>query len=644
MEPLQLFHWTRFWRATKFFMAPLLVVIMATMGCGRMPGQTFPSPGSRPGRQVQAVSTHNVGVGYSTITNQFFLFSDYEAAKLAPEAVGAFLVALEGYEIFGAVPNYSGRIDARVRTPSGWEALVSTGIDRFYYGNGEYDWPAEMASTNRDVTTAQFSSVTSIASTLTASPSSAPRDVVSEATASGTRTTGSVWADVRLVLAAIGVWARVQPQSAWSGGGGGSGQTASGSTETVWPARFIAVASNLSSRSVSLVEWMPESSSNSAVVKLESVEFASGSTTPSAISIGVRHPSASGQIDILRYSLANLHATDWRDLLASQLPPLDEAVLQEQLAAFSASSPSIVGTSTQDLVDAALSNPIRSTAKQEAALILAAIASLNFSATAEEIPMSLPMESNEVVPQATLAISYNPATDERQPITDPTTLSQAQGDPGKFVVWLKAAGLTPDGRARTLTYQVNYAGSVRAYKLWFAVPRAWVDPGPNFVVSQEDWSSALDHFNSGYAPYKVQWHGAAVLAVEIFVGLIAAAVGLWTILPDTTPSPSPTPTLTPTPTPAPEPTPRTYRIWVHRDAYYLSPTSFPAGTFDLGPVTLDGPDDQFVVLPINNSDFGYLVARRPNGTTYSPWGASQPINPRTAWGQCYLDGCQYGTF
>ncbi|MBM3269420.1 MAG: hypothetical protein FJZ01_17390 [Candidatus Sericytochromatia bacterium] len=278
---LPAFHWAQLWRASRSFMAPLLVIIMATLGCGRMPHGTLPAAGGQVARRVQAVSTYDVGVGYRTTTGEFFAFSDFEATKQSSESIGAFLVALEGYEVVGATSSISGRIDARVRSPGGWELPVSAGVDRFYYQDGAYDWAADLASANREITPEQFDAVAAIAASVVATSSVAPREVVSEATANGTRTAGSAWADVRLMLAAIGVWAAVQPESTWFGGGGNGGSTtSSGSVETIWPQQFHGVSIDLGDRSVAPVYQMPTlpvEATGSLIVRIESADFASGS-------------------------------------------------------------------------------------------------------------------------------------------------------------------------------------------------------------------------------------------------------------------------------------------------------------------------------------------------------------------------------
>ncbi|MBM3268382.1 MAG: hypothetical protein FJZ01_12095 [Candidatus Sericytochromatia bacterium] len=221
----------------------------------------------------------------------------------------------------------SGTIGTVVRTPAGIEVPISAGIDRFYSPDGIYDWQGELASSNHFVGTAQIADIIASASALVVEPWMAPRDAVSAATGNGNYTSGSVWGDMRLMLAAIAAWAKVQPESTWTppggGGGGGGGTTASGSVETVWPSQWIAVEVELSTLAVTPRGAMPTEvgeASNSVIVLLDSADFASGSAVPFAVKIGTR--KADGSVALTRYPLTSLRATDWRQLMGGQaLPP-----------------------------------------------------------------------------------------------------------------------------------------------------------------------------------------------------------------------------------------------------------------------------------------------------------------------------------
>ncbi|MBM3269615.1 MAG: hypothetical protein FJZ01_18450 [Candidatus Sericytochromatia bacterium] len=135
-----------FWRATKGVRASLLAIVMVTLGCGRAPVGVGPAKTSQALKRVQSVSTFNVGVGYNTSSNQFYMFEDFESAKQAAAASTSFLVAMDWYQLFGATSSVSGTLGTVVRTPAGIEVPISAGIDRFYSPDGIYDWHGELAS------------------------------------------------------------------------------------------------------------------------------------------------------------------------------------------------------------------------------------------------------------------------------------------------------------------------------------------------------------------------------------------------------------------------------------------------------------------------------------------------------------------
>jgi len=61
-----------------------------------------PTTASHTSKRLQSVSSFNVGVGYNTSSNQFYMFDDFESAKQAPAASTSFLVAMDWYQLYGA--------------------------------------------------------------------------------------------------------------------------------------------------------------------------------------------------------------------------------------------------------------------------------------------------------------------------------------------------------------------------------------------------------------------------------------------------------------------------------------------------------------------------------------------------------------
>jgi len=654
------------WQHARLLLAPLLAIVLLTIGCGTSPR---PAPLTNPpSRHIQAVSDYHVGVGLNMATNEYFMFSDFEAARQQPEASTSFLVALSGYQLWGPQASTGGMIDAMVAVPGGGQAPISAGIDLFHWG---HDWYAGLAATDRDISGETFSTIAARAASLELTPDMAPRMAVDAATRGATAggyTVGSVWGDVRLMLAALARWSSIQPASAWGGGGGGSGGGAQ-PTPVLNATGYIAVAWNHTDNWIYSLNFPYPSGArpDNIIVSLTSVEFASGSSAPSRVTFRKEYRDLRIESETIDVT-GRLVATDWTPLLGSPSPVgLDLTTVEAMGAAARAKQAALPYSSFLDLFEEARSGRAPDARTEASALLVAALALAMPGLHVQELDNLSPLQAGEIVPFATIAVGTNAISGERVLVTTPQVLQDLRANPTYTVASLAGVGLSDTGKVRWLRIRLDYDGMAQTFKVAFPGDHTWEDPGLNYAISDEDWQLIVSgEFNTQQSPWRVQNQLAVVgIVAAILVGLmvfdaeIAKRVRrIYTpcsdeappqipvdeypelsvlmkvkeeiasklpspATPPPCPSPSPSPTPAPSPTPTPSPPPNGIRVSVTREWCYISCSSFPAGTFDKGYLTL-GEGESLGLLPIEGSLFSWFVKFTGNGPVH-PFGGGEPV-------------------
>jgi len=523
---------------TKLVLAPLLAIVMVTLGCGRAPAGIGPATASHSSKRVQSVSSFNVGVGYNSSSNQFYMFDDFESAKQAPAASTSFLVALDSYQLFGATSSVSGTIGTVVRTPAGIELPISAGVDRFYSPDGIYDWQGELASSNHVVGAAQIADVIASASALVVEPWMAPRDAVSAATGNGNYTSGSVWGDMRLMLAAIAAWARVQPENTWTspGGGGGGGTAASGSVETIWPAQLLAVSVDLGNLTATpITNWSTWSgqATSSLLVKLESVDFPPGSNVPIAVRVDIKRPGLDASVEVVRHDLVRLAATNWRELLTAQTTMLTDSEVQRQRDFFLGWREVDPRTPVAMELDSMLSSAPSVEARDELARILTISGFLGRGLPPQELAPDAPLGPAEQRLAGVFGLALEIASGRRIPVTNEASRSQFASSPDYVVGTLDAVEVAPDGYAtafRVLLSGFDATNSITtSIRFPLPAPRIWADPSTQPPLSDAEWQVLL---SGGYeiqpgSAYRVQSPYAPLVLYAAMVVIICVLLIAW---------------------------------------------------------------------------------------------------------------------